>query len=319
MQQTVFRDSSNHPISTICSFKSHSIRAAGGSRFLPFSSDSGSFEKDNQEVLCDCVLRARVHLCEKGFNVDPEEEDSSLHHVFSNAFDEEIFDNGSYHFPSLTQSKSEVHRKNPIVPLTNESRVLTPFIQLLPDKRCSFSRIYQGMNSPNVGETGCSCIPEPLTEFAVNECAQMALKIVSSGVVKWEYIPCEILEVVLLDSGMARISVAVVGDVGMPPSTFLQISPTEFTSAQSTKTDRVMFVKYGFIPGHKSDGPAVLTYEYAATGVWTRNVFAAMCMFKRCSLDYDGADDGLFRYSKFTTFSIDLFYTFFETMVSQRF
>jgi hypothetical protein len=61
------------------------------------------------------------------------------------------------------------------------------------------------------------------------------------------------------------------------------------------------FYRYGFASHSKFHGSQEITQEYGATGCWKRPVCSMMCLNRKCTLQYDGEEDGLFRWSKITT------------------
>jgi hypothetical protein len=81
----------------------------------------------------------------------------------------------------------------------------------------------------------------------------------------------------------------------------------------------IFLYQYGFISNTNFvAGVAQMTKEYAYAGVYTRPVYDLHCMRGSCRLTYDGAEHGIFRLSKITSFCISLFYLFDEAKLTQR-
>jgi hypothetical protein len=90
-------------------------------------------------------------------------------------------------------------------------------------------------------------------------------------------------------------------------------------SAFSDSVGDVFLYSYGFI----SDisfvvGSPQMTHEFAGNGVYLRPVYDLRCMRGNCRLTYDGAEHGIFRLSKISSFCISLFYLFDQAKITQR-
>jgi hypothetical protein len=85
-------------------------------------------------------------------------------------------------------------------------------------------------------------------------------------------------------------------------------------------TGDIFLYQYGFISDMRYVvGSPQMTKEFSITGVFSRPVYDLKCMRGNCRLGYDGAEHGVFRLSKHTSFCVSLFYLFDEAKLTQRY
>lgn len=219
---------------------------------------------------------------------------------------------------ALTRSDTTVD-VHPAVALMNITRRRVSMEPLLPTTFAGTHRCYEATN--RVCEGGhCECSPRSIDrigDLKVDDFVQLT---------RTPYSPA----------------------VGAPPPTFtsykvLKIDPDGVTlhatsdvlyqhrvqslvvhwSADSSRfvdSDGDIFMyHYGFISDLRyAVGDPQLTKECSLAGTYTRPVYDLRCMQGSCRLGYDGAEHGIFRLSKQTSFCISLFYLFDQAKITQR-
>jgi hypothetical protein len=89
--------------------------------------------------------------------------------------------------------------------------------------------------------------------------------------------------------------------------------PSHFPDAEE-----LFLYQYGFAPSTDGWIDTKVVREYGITGWWYRPVNKLKCMHGCCELDYDGEEDGMFRYSSITMVGQEVFRLFDQEKLQQR-
>lgn len=267
------------------------------------------------ELVCDCVKSAKLHFQSLGVETFEAVLDEVNFPAESDAvgcngegFNPADVDEGGtgYIFPSLTRTRT-THGPHPGIPFSSRAR-LRDFGIPLDAKGPGAQRCHDGSHL-------CSCTPEIISfsSIDVGHCVQVSTSLVNSNHEQLHLVAHEVVEKIDNRITLRKCTNSEVQILISPPS---DGTDSYGVDPQSLP---VYFYKAAFIPD-----PTLwteefeLTEEYAIQAKYMRRVHGMRCMFKKCVLSYDGAEDGMFRFSKKITFCNSIFHDFEQQLLTCR-
>lgn len=220
---------------------------------------------------------------------------------------------------ALTTSDTTIEQHPAVAPM-NIARRGNSLEQPLPYIFAGTSRCNQATS--RACESGhCSCAPHLIDRFEdlrVDEFVQVTKTAYALPVVGAPHPTFTSYKVMRIGSGCVTLH-ATVDVIYKHRIQALELFWSPDRSCFFDSTEDIFLYHYGFVSDLRyAVGSPQMTKEYTITGVFSRPVYELKCMRGNCRLSYDGAEHGIFRLSKQTSFCVSLFYLFDEAKLTQR-